>query len=105
MGNNSIADIIRIGDICIQTNVGCIIVLKNVRHIPNLCLNMIFMSVVDKDAYKHQLGGGFWKLTKGSLLMARGNLCCTLYNTHVKYVVDKLMLLRMMLHQISSTEG
>ena len=41
MDNNSVADIVGIGDICIQTNIGYIVVLKNLRHIPNLRLNLI----------------------------------------------------------------
>ena len=62
MGSNGIANIVGIGDICIQTNVGCI-VLTNVRHILGLCLNIISMSALDKEGYKHQFGEGIWKLT------------------------------------------
>jgi len=84
MGNNNVADIVGIGDICIQTNVGCTVILKNVRHIPDLCLNLISMSALDKEGYKHQLGEGIWKLSKGSLLVAKGEICCMLYKTRVK---------------------
>ena len=56
MGNNSVTNVIGIDDVCIHTNVGCIVVLKNVRHIPNLFLNLILMSPLDKETYKHELG-------------------------------------------------
>jgi len=68
----------------LQTNVSCTIVLENMRHIPNLHLNLIPKNTVDKEVY-HQLGDGILKkLTKGSLLVAIGELCGMLYMTHVK---------------------
>ena len=56
MGNNSVAEIVRIGETCISTNVGYTIVLKNMRHIPDFVLNLISMSTLDKEGYKHKLG-------------------------------------------------
>ena len=53
MSNNNVTDIIGIGDVCIQTNVVCTIMLKNMRHILDLCLNLISMSAPDNEGYKH----------------------------------------------------
>jgi len=40
MGNSSIADIVGIGDVCVQTNTGFTLTLKDVRHVPDLRLNL-----------------------------------------------------------------
>ena len=84
MGNKSVSQIARIGDICIQTSMGCTLTLKDVRHVPDLCLNMISVHMLDNDGYNHFISSGNWKLTKGSLVVARGRLCCSLYKTQVK---------------------
>jgi hypothetical protein len=72
MGNTSHSCIACIGDICLQTDMGCRLILKDVRHIPDLRLNLISCDALDKDGFKHYLGGGESKLSKGSMLVARG---------------------------------
>ena len=42
MRNNVISNIVEIIDICLETNVGYKLVLKNMRHILNFYLNLIF---------------------------------------------------------------
>ena len=54
------------------------------RHIPDLRLNLIYVHMLDKDGYNHFINSGNWKLTKGSLVVALGRLCCLLYKTQVK---------------------
>ena len=49
IGNKSVSQITGIGDICIQTNMGCTLTLKDVRHILDLRLNPISMHMLDKD--------------------------------------------------------
>ena len=75
MGNKGVSLIIEIGDICIQTNMRCSLALKDVRHILALLLNLISVHMLDKDGYNHFTNSGNWKLTKGSLVVARGRLC------------------------------
>ena len=53
-GSDNVVDIVGISNIYIQANVDCKVVLKNVGYIPGLCLNMISMSALDKNSYKHQ---------------------------------------------------
>ena len=36
MGNSSYSKIVGIGDVCIKTNVGCMLILKDVWHVPDL---------------------------------------------------------------------
>uniref|UniRef100_A0A2N9FPX7 Integrase catalytic domain-containing protein n=1 Tax=Fagus sylvatica TaxID=28930 RepID=A0A2N9FPX7_FAGSY len=88
MGNKSYADIVGIDDICVETNTGYTLKLKDVRHILDMHLNLILISVLDKECYESHLGNGKWKLFKGSLVFARGKICCTLYKTQVKLCRD-----------------
>ena len=60
---------------------GCTLTLKDVQHILDLHLNLIYVHVLDKDGFNHFINSGTWKLTKGSLVVARGRLCCSLYKT------------------------
>lgn len=90
MGNQSVSQIVGIGDICIQTNVGCTLNLKDVRHIPDLRLKLISVKVLDNEGYYNEMGNSSWKLTKGSLVVARGKLCCSLYKTHAKVCSNQL---------------
>ena len=83
-GNKSVSQIAGIGDICIKTSTGCTLTLKDVQHIPNLHLNLIYVHVLDKDGYNHFINSCDWKLIKGSLVVARGRLCCFLYKTQLK---------------------
>ena len=63
---------------------GCTLTLKDVRHIPDLRLNLISMHMLDKDGNNHFINSGNWKLTKGSLVLAQDGLCCSLYKTQAK---------------------
>ena len=84
MGNSSYSKIVGIGDVCIETNVGSTMMLKDVRHVPDLRMNVFSTLAMDRAGYCNYLGNGRWKLTKGSLVVARGHARCGLYRTHVK---------------------
>ncbi|URD81740.1 hypothetical protein MUK42_22233 [Musa troglodytarum] len=51
MGNHSTVDIISMGDIHIKTNLGCKLVLKDVRHVVDLRLNLISVGRLDDEDY------------------------------------------------------
>ena len=90
IGSKSVAQIVGIGDIFIHTSMWCTLTLKDVRHIPDLHLNLNSMHMLENDGYNHFISTRNWKLTKGSLVVARGKLCCSLYKTHVKVCRGKL---------------
>lgn len=90
MGNQSSANIVGLGDIRVKTSVGCMLTLKNVRHIPDLRLNLLSANVLDKEGYKHTFSDGKWKLSKGSMTVARGQLCCSLYKTYLEVCSGEL---------------
>ena len=58
MGNEGASKIVGIRDIFLKTNVGCKLLLKNVRHIPDIRLNLIFTGKLDDDGYTNQFGEG-----------------------------------------------
>lgn len=58
MGNTSIANTVGIGDVCTQTHIGWTLTLKDVRHLPNLHLNLIFVHALDLDRYCNSFGDG-----------------------------------------------
>ena len=68
----------------IETNVGSTMMLKDMRHVPDLRMNVFFTWAMDRAGYCNYLGNGRWKLTEGTLVVARGHACCGLYRTHVK---------------------
>ena len=88
MGNDSYADIVRIGDICVRVNIGYTLILKDVRHVPEIRLNLISTHVLDKEGYGNYFRDGKWRLNEGSLVFGRGKICCTLYKTQVKLCKD-----------------
>ena len=72
MGNEGISKILRKGDVCLKTGLGCTLVLKDVRHVSDILLNLIFTGKLDDEGYINHFGGGKWKLTKGSLFVVKG---------------------------------
>ena len=58
--------------------------LKDVRHIPDLRMNVLSILAMDRVGYCNHLGNGRWKLCKGLLVIARGRAYCGMYRTHVR---------------------
>ena len=72
MGNNDISKVVGMGDICLKTSNGSTLLLKDVRHAPDIRLNLISIGKLDDDGFDNNFGNGKWKLSKGSLVIARG---------------------------------
>ena len=89
IGNSSYSKIVGIGDVCIETNVGSTMMLKDVQHVPDLRMNVFPILAMDRAGYCNYLGNGRWKLTKWPLVVTRGHACCSLYRTHVKTYKEK----------------
>lgn len=84
MGNNGSSKIIGIGDVCLETNTGCKLTLHDVRHVPDIRLNLISAGKLDDEGYANHFSNGKWKLSKGSLIVAHGKKQQTLYVTSGK---------------------
>ena len=84
IGNSSYSKIVGIGDVCIETNVGSTMMLQDVRNVPDLRMIVFSILAMDRAIYCNYLRNGRCKLTKGSLVVAKGHACCGLYRTQVK---------------------
>ncbi|GKV40824.1 hypothetical protein SLEP1_g48425 [Rubroshorea leprosula] len=84
MGNRSEAKIVGVGDVWLETNIGSKLHLKNVRHVPEIRLNLMSTGMLDDDGYINYFGNGTWKLTNGTMVMARGKKRFLLYETQAK---------------------
>lgn len=72
MRNEGESKIIGIGDIVLILSLGYMLMLKNIRHVPNICFNLLPIGVLDDEGYYNVFGENKWKLTKKSLVAARG---------------------------------
>ena len=70
------------GDVHLETANGTRLVLKSVRHVEALCLNIISVGLLDGDDYLSSFGKGQYKLTKGNMIVARGKMVSVLYHVH-----------------------
>ncbi|VVB04180.1 unnamed protein product [Arabis nemorensis] len=88
MGNDAVAKVAGIGDICLETSVGTRVLLKGVKHVPDIRLNLISTGKLDDEGFNSLFGGGKWKLTRGSMVMARGDKHSSFYWMHAKVSKD-----------------
>ena len=51
------------------------------RHVPKLMRNLISIGQLDDEGYTTTFGDGAWKVSKGAMVVARGNKTGTLYMT------------------------
>ena len=58
MGNNHEVEVIGIGTVCLESNNGSKLVLNNVKHAPDVRLNLISVGYLDDDGYVNTLGVG-----------------------------------------------
>ena len=58
MGNQGMANVVGIGDIWLEINTGCKLLLKDVRHVPDMRLHLIFTSTLDEESYYNYFKDG-----------------------------------------------
>ena len=68
-----------IRDIYLETIIGNKLVLKDVRHFPDIHLNLISTGILNDEEFTNSFGESKWKLTKVSLIVARGKKQNTQY--------------------------
>ena len=91
IGNDFADDIKGVGDIKLQFHSGATFVLKNVQHVPKLIKSLILAGQLDDKGYTCIYGDNSWKISKGSLVVARGTKSGTLYMLHVNFVKDHVI--------------
>ena len=68
IGNKDTSPIVGVGDIHVKKNLSYKFVLKNMRYVPDLRLNLIAPRKLDNDGYINFLGEGDGSSPKGLLL-------------------------------------
>ncbi|CAJ2652104.1 unnamed protein product [Trifolium pratense] len=91
MGNEGVCKIVGMGDVWVETSIGCKLQLKNVRHVPDIRLNVISVKALDIEGYHTYFGGdGICKITKGSLVVAKEQSPTSLYRMPVKLCKEEV---------------
>ncbi|KAG7553078.1 Zinc finger CCHC-type superfamily [Arabidopsis thaliana x Arabidopsis arenosa] len=90
MGNDGLAQVVGIGDICLETSIGTRLMLKDVKHVPDLRMNLISTRRLDDEGFYSLHGGGKWKLSRGSLVVARGEKLSSFYLMQAKVSKDSV---------------
>jgi len=88
MGNNSVANIVGISDVCVQTNISFTLTPKDVPHVLDLRLNLISVHALNLVGFQINFGDGKWKPNKGSLMVVRSAVYSMLYKNQVKLIKD-----------------
>ncbi|KZV38054.1 hypothetical protein F511_13308 [Dorcoceras hygrometricum] len=67
-----------------------VLTLKNVRHVPALCNNLISCAALEEDGLEGRWGNGCMRIVKGSLVLFKAEKLNYLYVCHAKSVCDKI---------------
>ena len=79
MGNDGSAKAIGMRDVRLETSNGTVLILKNVKHIPDIRMNLISTGKLDDEVFYNTFRDSQWKLTRGSMVVAKGKKCSSLY--------------------------
>ncbi|GJY68204.1 retrovirus-related pol polyprotein from transposon TNT 1-94 [Tanacetum coccineum] len=79
LADDKTLDIAGVRNVVLKTSFGTSWTLKDVRYIPNLKRRSISIGQLDEEGYHVGFRDQQWKVTKGSLVVARRNKCGSLY--------------------------
>ena len=91
MGNDATCPIIGIDTIKIKMFDGIVRVLSNVRHVLYLKKNLISLRVLEDLGYSYSSKGGIMKITKGTLMVMKGQKVSTLYRLIRNTIVERVV--------------
>ena len=74
MGDDTSRPIVGIGSIQIKMYDGIVRTITDVRHVPGMKRNLLSLSTLDKKGYKFSGSNGVLKVSKGSLIVMKGDL-------------------------------
>ena len=58
MGNDGVSKVMGVGDVCLQTNMGIQLLLRGVKHAPDVRFNLIYVQVLDDAGYDNHFSSG-----------------------------------------------
>ena len=73
--------VVGVGDVQIKIMNGSTWNLQNVRHVPGLMKKLISVGQLGDSSHEIRFAGGMWKVSKGTMVLARGKKTGTLYMT------------------------
>lgn len=79
MGNNDLSKVVGKGDVNLTTMDGSTLILKDVRHVPDMRLNLISVERLDGEGFCTTFRNGMCKISRGSLVVAKGLKMSKLY--------------------------
>ncbi|RVW61571.1 Retrovirus-related Pol polyprotein from transposon TNT 1-94 [Vitis vinifera] len=79
MGNDDLAKAIGMRDVRLETSNGTMLILKNVKHIPDIRMNLISIGKLDDEGLYNTFLDSQWKLTRGSMVVAKRKKYSSLY--------------------------
>ncbi|KAL0418133.1 UNVERIFIED_CONTAM: Retrovirus-related Pol polyprotein from transposon TNT 1-94 [Sesamum radiatum] len=85
MANEKLCGIKGLGDVCVTFDNGYTLTLKNVRHVPDLCHNLMSCSALEEEGLEGRWGRGVMKIMKGALNVFKAERKRNLYMCSVKY--------------------
>ncbi|KAK2982593.1 hypothetical protein RJ640_002082 [Escallonia rubra] len=72
MGNDVACKVVEIGSIQIRMHDGIVRTLTDVRHVPELRKNLIYLGTLDSNGCSYRAAGGVMKIMKGALVVMKG---------------------------------
>ena len=88
MAHEGVAKCAGVGQVCLEMSNGSKLILKHVKYVPDIRLNLLSVGKLCDENYDSLFSGDSWKLTKGSMVVGRGSKHSTLYITQAKIVRD-----------------
>ncbi|KAL0456390.1 UNVERIFIED_CONTAM: Retrovirus-related Pol polyprotein from transposon TNT 1-94 [Sesamum latifolium] len=85
MANEKLCDVHGYGDVCLSFENDFKLTLKNVRHVPDLCHNLMSCAALEEDGSEGRWGKGIMKIMKWSLTVFKAEKRKNLYFCHAKY--------------------
>lgn len=86
LGDSFTCEINGIGNIFCEFPNGSLFTLQNVRHVSALTKSLISIGQLDDIDYHSVFGSQSWKIMKGSMVIAKGVKCGSLYPMHVSSI-------------------
>lgn len=84
MANEKKCEVAGLGDICLKFSTGSLFTLKNVRHVPDLCYNLLSCAALETEGLAGRWGNGIMKIMKGSLILFKAVKLNNLYICHAE---------------------
>ena len=88
LANEKKCDVLGIGDICLKFASGYVFTLKNVRHVPDLCHNLLSCAALEDEGLEGKWRNGVMKILRNSLVLFKAEKKYNLYVCRAEPILD-----------------